>query len=137
MPKFGKRSMANLSTCHPDLQRLFTRVVERYDCSVIEGHRSNERQDELYHAGKSKVKAGGSKHNSKPSKGVDVVPYPIDWNNRDRFHYFAGYVQGVANELGIKIRWGGDWDSDMEINSADKKGAGFSSFDDLPHFEIA
>ena len=27
-----------------------------------------------------------------PSRAVDVVPYPIDWDDRERFHLFAGFV---------------------------------------------
>ena len=47
-----------------------------------------------------------SKHNKLPSKAVDVAPYPIDWNDPDRFYHFAGYVRGIAEGMGIKIRWG-------------------------------
>ena len=41
---------------------------------------------------------------------------------------FAGYVQGVAEQLGIKIRWGGDWDSDFDFKD--------QTFNDLVHFEL-
>lgn len=60
---------------------------------------------------------------------VDVVPYPVDWQDRDRFHYFAGFVLGMATARGVKLRWGGDWDSDTEVDD--------NVFDDLPHFELA
>ena len=56
MPKFGSRSRKNLSTCHEDLQDLFNEVIKHVDCSVIEGHRSKERQNKLYEEGKTKVK---------------------------------------------------------------------------------
>ena len=59
---------------------------------------------------------------------MDAVPFPIDWNDKIRFYHFAGYVLGVAKTLGIKIRWGGDWNSNL--NFKDEK------FMDLPHFEL-
>ncbi len=68
------------------------------------------------------------KHNRKPSEAIDAAPYPIDWDDLNRFYYFAGYVKGIANEMGIKIRWGGDWDGDTILDD--------QTFMDLPHFEI-
>tara|TARA_R110000822_G_scaffold93640_1_gene215264 strand:+ start:150 stop:536 length:387 start_codon:yes stop_codon:yes gene_type:complete len=127
MPKFSKTSLAKLDTCHPDLQRIFNEVIKTYDCSILEGHRSNERQKELYHQGKSKIKSGG-KHNSLPSAAVDAAPYPIDWNDKNRFYHFAGRVQAVALMLDIKIRWGGDWNGDNNLKN--------QTFFDLPHFEL-
>lgn len=133
MPKFSKISKERLATCHEDLQKLFNEVVKEYDCSIIEGYRDKERQKELYHQGKSKIKEG--KHNKNPSLAVDVVPYPIPdrWgeNNhkeRAKFYHFAGYVKGIAQSMGLKIRCGCDWDSDNDFND--------QRFDDLVHFEL-
>lgn len=128
MPTFGTRSNANLDTCHPDLQRLFREVVKHYDCTVICGHRSKDAQDEAVQNGMSKTVYPNSKHNSIPSLAADVVPYPIDWQDREGFYNFGGFVKGVASQMGISIRWGGDWDSDNDLH--DQK------FIDLPHFEI-
>ena len=63
-----------------------------------------------------------------PSLAIDAAPSPIDWNDRERFFYFAGVVKGVAEEMGIKIRWGGDWDGDNDFDD--------QTFDDLVHFEL-
>lgn len=128
MPSFSNTSASRLSTCDERLQRLFSRVVKGFDCSILAGHRGEKEQQEFFKAGRSKVQFPNSKHNSYPSKAVDVAPYPIDWRDRERFHYFAGYVKGVAAEMGIDIRWGGDWNSDTEVKD--------NSFDDLPHFEV-
>jgi len=65
MPQFGKDSLARLSTCHPDLQKLFNEVIKHYDCTILEGHRSDEDQLKAFNAGKSKIKSGG-KHNHAP-----------------------------------------------------------------------
>ena len=126
MAKFGKKSREQLSTCEKDLQMLFNEVVRTFDCTVTQGHRTVEEQEKLYKEGKTKVKFG--RHNHKPSIAVDVTPYPVDYSNIDRHYYFGGYVLGVASEMGIDIRWGGDWDGDKETKD--------QTFNDLVHFEI-
>lgn len=134
MPSFGERSRRELATCHSALQSLFNGVIREYDCSVLCGRRGKEAQDAAFAAGFSKVQWPNSKHNAivpDLSLAVDVVPYPIDWKDRDRFYHFAGYVRGVASrmDIEIKIRWGGDWDSDFDLRD--------QSFMDWPHFEVA
>tara|TARA_R100000742_G_C4242590_1_gene62031 strand:+ start:93 stop:476 length:384 start_codon:yes stop_codon:yes gene_type:complete len=124
MPRFGKRSRERLKGVNIKLQHILNRLVEIMDVTIIEGLRTQERQDELLKKGASKTKY--SKHIE--GKAVDVAPYPIDWEDRERFHYMGGMLRGIAHELDIKIRWGGDWDSDGEI--AD------NSFDDLVHVEL-
>ncbi len=133
MPKFSKTSKTRLSTCASDLQRLFNAVVKTYDCTILEGHRDPKRQEKLYFTGKSKIKRG--KHNDTPSNAVDVSPYPIPnkWGEDNfkelaKFYHFAGFVLAKAEELKIKIRWGGDWDSDKEFTD--------QNFNDLVHFEL-
>ena len=128
MPRFGKRSIGRLQTCDQKLQELFYEVVKHFDCSIIEGHRGEKRQNKAFADGKSKVKYPNGKHNQNPSIAVDVAPYPIDWSDRDRFHYFGGFVLGVAKEMGMNIRWGGDWNQDTHTKD--------NKFDDLVHFEI-
>lgn len=128
MARFSEKSLERLKTCHPDLQILFKSVVEKYDCSILEGHRGQQRQDDLLAEGRTKVEFPNSKHNSLPSMAVDVAPYPVDWNTKERFYHFAGYVLAVARTMGIKIRWGGDWDGDLTFKD--------QTFHDLPHFEL-
>ena len=134
MPKFSQRSKDRLNTCHSDLVRVFTEVVKYYDCTVIEGQRSPERQAELVRQGKSKTLK--SKHLVTPlSFAVDVVPYPIEWNRRgqQRMRHFAGFVFGVASQLGVNLRWGGDWSNDVWTK---RDGLQDQSFMDLPHYEL-
>ena len=128
MPRFSQKSINRLNTCHPELRRLFENVVETFDCSIVYGFRGNDEQDKLFDEGKSKLKGGQSKHNRFPSLAVDVAPYPIDWDDTKRFYYFAGYVKRTAEDMKIKIRWGGDWDGDNNLND--------QSFMDLVHFEL-
>lgn len=129
MPEFSRQSKERLSACDHRLQILFQRVVREFDCTVLEGHRDKERQNLLFGEGKSKARYPNSKHNTMPSMAVDVAPYPINWNDRERFYWFAGFVQATARELCIPIRWGGDWNQNW--SKAD------NAFDDLVHFELA
>ena len=124
MPSFSSKSLARLNSTDERLVRVFTEVVKHFDCTILEGKRTVDRQKMLVAQGKSKTM--NSKHLT--GKAVDVAPYPIDWNDRERFTYFAGYVMGIAAKMGIKLRWGGDWDRDQNLKD--------NSFDDLPHFEI-
>jgi hypothetical protein len=130
MPRFGNASERVLEQCDERLVRVARKVVRVFDCSAIEGHRSQVKQDYYFHADPqlSKVKWPDSLHNCEPSKAIHLVPYPVNWQDRDRFHFFAGFVLAVANELGIPIRWGGDWDGDWEVRD--------NVFDDLAHFEL-
>ena len=52
MPRFSKTSLSKLETCHPVLQDLMHEVIRFFDIKVIEGYRSNERQESLHFAGK-------------------------------------------------------------------------------------
>ncbi len=128
MPSFSVKSLEKLDTCHPDLARLFEEVVKNYDCQVLCGHRGQSEQEAALREGRSKTPWPRSKHNFVPSLAVDVSPYPVDWNNSKSFYHFGGYVKRVAEELGIKIRWGGDWDGDFDLKD--------QNFFDLPHFEL-
>ena len=107
----------------------FSEVVKHYDCSILCGHRNSAGQTQVYNDGLSKLRWARSKHNSYPSKAVDVVPYPVDWKDTKRFYHFIGFVLGTAQQMGIKVRSGSDWDQDNDFS--DQK------FINLPHFELA
>lgn len=126
--EFSKQSLANLKTCDKRLQKLFNEVIKHFDCSIIGGYRSDSEQEFYFKKGLTKLRGGESKHNLQPSQAIDVCPYPIDWSNHKRYILFAGYVKGIASQMNIKIRWGGDWDSDNFMKD--------QTFNDLPHFEL-
>ena len=134
MPKFSDASKLKLNTCSPLLRTLFNTVIENYDCQILEGHRGQEAQDKAFAEGKSKLKWPHGKHNSLPSKAVDVAPFPIDWKDTKRFYHFSGYVQGIASSLGIKLRWGGAWNDNDDGDIGDFNTPGQLS--DLVHFEL-
>lgn len=113
-PKFGRKSKAVLITCHPELQRLMNEVIKYFNFSALSGRRTQEEQDDLVRKGLSKRK--DSYHVNDPSLAIDIAPYPIDWNNIDRFCYLAGLVKMKAYDMGIPITWGRNWDNDQDFD---------------------
>tara|TARA_R100001015_G_C4625088_1_gene183477 strand:+ start:992 stop:1429 length:438 start_codon:yes stop_codon:yes gene_type:complete len=141
MPKLGRRSMKRLEGVDPRLVAVLQKVVKYYDITVIEGLRSQERQNKLVKQGKSKTKFG--KHCQ--GLAVDIAPYDfrtrkIDWSNRDDWHMLGGFVLGVSAMMGVNIRWGGDWSSpslDIDVMMGrEVRTTADNGFDDLCHFEI-
>ena len=124
MPRYGKRSRERLKGVDARLVNVLNELIKIMDVTIIEGVRSAERQAELLEKGATKVKY--SRHME--GKAVDLAPYPIDWNNRDGFYYMGGMIRGIAQQMGLKVRFGGDWDSDGDTKD--------NSFDDLVHVEI-
>jgi peptidoglycan L-alanyl-D-glutamate endopeptidase CwlK len=126
MPKFSKRSTKELDTVHIVLQRLLKRVIERTDFTVLCGHRGQAAQDAAAAEGKSKLKFPFSRHNTSPSMAVDVAPWPIDWNDMQRFRELAEIMKEEwaampeDQKLRYELVWGGDW----------------KTFVDAPHFEL-
>ena len=130
MPRLGRKSNERLEGVDEKLVHLLNEVCVYFDITVIEGKRSQERQNQLVAEGKSKTKFG--KHVE--GRAVDIAPYPIDWNARDDFHYLGGWVLAIANKLGYKIRWGGDWNASSKFKG--QRTTKDNSFDDLVHFEL-
>lgn len=136
MPNYSRSSLDKLATCDPRLQRLFLEVIKHRDNTILEGHRGQALQHLYFTDGRSKKDWPEGEHNSIPSRAVDSVPYPLDWdkvNKNDRaaineMYLYGGLVLGIAAMLEIPIRWGGDWDGDGEITD--------QQFHDLPHFEL-
>lgn len=130
--RLGNLSANRLDTCHPKLIRLIravaARIPSQLDFSVLCGHRGQTEQAEAFQTGMSTVEWPKSKHNALPSRAVDLAPYPLDWSDTARFARLAGYVQAVADEMSIRIRWLGDPDGDGRIKG--------QRFTDMPHFEL-
>lgn len=123
MPKFGKKSLERLATCHPDIQAIAHELIKEMDVTVICGHRNKEDQNKAYDMGKSKLRWPKGKHNSLPSKAMDIAPYPVDWDNikgPGGFSEMCKRIEKIAKRLGIKVRMGRDF-----------------SFKDWNHVELA
>ncbi len=129
MPRLSNTSERRLATCHSDLQRVIRAAIERGpDFAVLCGHRTREDQERCCREGRSQLHWARSMHNRQPSLAVDIAPWPVNWDDPNRFRILAGYVLGTAHALGVELRWGGDWDRDFEEHD--------ERFRDLPHYEL-
>ncbi|QEG07824.1 L-alanyl-D-glutamate peptidase [Escherichia phage Mangalitsa] len=126
--KLGQRSLDRLKGVNPSLVAVFKRACETmpFDVTVLEGLRTYERQQELLKQGATKVSV--SRHMS--GNALDIAPYPIDWNDLERFQIVAEHMFKAAEELGIVIRWGGTWERSFT------KPVKWAKFLDAPHFEL-
>lgn len=121
--RFGRKSCEKLEQCDVRLQTLCNRMLERsgFDMTITCGYRGEEEQEKAFKEGKSKAHFGQSKHNSYPSRAVDIAMYPIDWDiNNPKWIYLVALAYDTARELGIKI----------------KCGYFFKNLKDAPHIEL-
>lgn len=122
--KFSSKSLERLNTCHPDIQRVFHRVMsyQEMDFSILEGQRTDERQYIIFAEGKSQLDGviNKSRHQSTPSEAVDVAPYPINWESLPEFYKLATLIFRACLDECVKLEWGGHW----------------NSFKDYPHWQM-
>lgn len=135
----GKRSLERLEGVHPHLVEVVKRAIEitTQDFMVLEGVRTPARQAELYAQGRTKpgkkvtwTKVSNHFKNKATGFGhaVDLCPFPVDWNDIDKFDQIAHAMNKAADEVGVRIRWGANWDGDEKPR---EKGES-----DSPHFEL-
>lgn len=117
---FGPKSLERLSECHPDLQRICNELIKEMNVTVLCGHRNQADQEAAVESGMSREHWPHSRHNSMPSRAVDLAPYPLDWHNIAAFVDMCDRIKRIAQELNIPIRQGRDF-----------------SFLDYPHTELA
>ena len=147
----SQKSLARLVGVDERLQRVVKRAIQlsKQDFMVLEGVRT--RQQCMTNYGKGRTIAQcvakgvpaqyanpraakvtwlnnpfASKHVN--GKAVDLVPYPVDWNDLKKFDLIAQAMLQAAKELGVPVRWGADWDSDGKPRERGES--------DSPHFEI-
>ena len=147
----SQRSLDRLVGVDERLQRVVKRAIElsKQDFMVLEGVRT--RQQCMINYGKGRTIAQcvakgvparyanpnaakvtwlnnpfASKHVS--GKAVDLVPYPVDWDDLKKFDTIAQAMLQAAKELGVPVRWGADWDGDGKPRERGES--------DSPHFEI-
>jgi hypothetical protein len=78
--------------------------AEGWDITVLCGFRGEDDQNDAFRRGTSDLRWPKSKHNQRPSRAVDLAPYPIDWHDIPRFERLRKLVKATADKLGIKIR---------------------------------
>ena len=114
------------------------------DIVLLEGVRSVMRQSELVAAGASQTMDSahitGEAIDLGPMVGGDLR---WDW---PLFYVIAEHMQAAARILGIRLRWGGCWDTELSAGpppeamasgyASRRKAMGKKAFLDGPHFEL-
>lgn len=139
----SKRSLASLEGVDAQLVSVAKRAIQitKQDFVIIEGLRTREQMMINYGKGRTAAqlaKFGIPASYAKPKeakvtwlnnpfasnhasgKAIDVVPYPVDWNDINKFRTIFAAFQKAADELGVIIRWGGH----------------FQKSKDYPHIEL-
>ncbi len=129
----GKTSLARLKGVDETLVNVVKRAIEisAVDFTVMEGVRTLERQRELYAQGRTapgKIVTWTMNSRHIEGKAVDLVPYPLDWNDLEKFNKIKDAMFQAARELDVNLRWGADWDGDGKYREKGEY--------DSPHFEI-
>lgn len=133
MYTLSSSSLKMLEGVHPDLVKVVKLAIQKSDIDfkVGEGVRTLERQKKLVAEGKSKTL--NSRHipgKDGYAKAVDLWTMPngkVTWVQAD-YVRLSKHVLDAAKELGVSIRWGGDWDGDGNWKE--------ERFFDGPHFEL-
>lgn len=120
----GARSKRNLSGVTSNMKAVTERALQLspYDFGVTSGKRSAEEQNELYKSGASQLDGFVRQSKHQGGKAVDIAVYDENGSITWKYEYFEAVsvaFKQAAKELGVSIRWGGDW----------------TSFVDAPHFE--
>lgn len=134
----SKESLGKLEGVHPKLVAIVKRAIEisEQDFKVLEGVRTPARQKELYAQGRTKpgpkvtwtLTSNHFKKKDGYGHAVDLVPYPVDWDDLSKFDKVSKAMFAAAKELGTPIRWGADWDRDGKPRERGES--------DSPHFEL-
>lgn len=131
MPVLGAKSLGKLEGVDARLVEVVKLAITftKQDFSVVYGLRTQAEQDALYAQGRTKpgkkvTWVRHSKHTE--GKAVDLMAYPPSW---DGHLYLAirDTMMTAAKELGVKVRWGGDWNGDGVTERGET---------DLGHFEV-
>jgi len=122
--QFGQRSRQKLDTCHPELITVAELALDKspVDITIIHGWRGEDVQNALFDSGASKLRYPHSKHNHTDADGmpeslaIDFAPWvdgTIPWKDTHMFALIAGVMFAAASEVGVRLRWGGDFDMDL------------------------
>jgi peptidoglycan L-alanyl-D-glutamate endopeptidase CwlK len=128
MPAFSQRSLSARAELHPKLQQIVDEAIKVVDFVILDAQRGRAEQEKAFRGGFSKAHFGESAHNFKPAVALDIVPFPIDFNNVAGFRQIAKVFVDTGKRLQIPIRWGGDWDMDGDWKD--------ERFLDWGHFEL-
>ena len=135
-----EKDLEMLSSVDGSLQLIVVEAESIIPLKVVEGHRDQAAQEAAFAAGWTKLHWPNGKHNSLPSRAVDIAPLyydhgvgKIDWTDMIAFGRIMGVVHAVASSHGVKLRFGCDWNGDFHSVGKDAS----ESFLDAPHVELA
>jgi peptidoglycan L-alanyl-D-glutamate endopeptidase CwlK len=122
---FSESSKNTLLSVDNRLQAVCFRALEisKIDFGIPSsgGYRTEEEQNKLFSLGKSNCDGYEKKSYHQTGMAVDVYAYvdgKASWDKDHLTHVAAAMMQS-ANELSVKLEWGGFW-----------------GFVDMPHFQI-
>ena len=129
--RLSRNSLAKLEKVNPALVNVVKRAIEitEVDFAVVQGNRTQAEQNALYEQGRTKPgpKVTWTRNsNHIGGRAVDLAPFykgKIEWDNNGKLGLYPKIneaMQQAAKELGVKIKWGGD----------------FTTVKDRPHFEL-
>lgn len=144
--RFSQASEDRLRSLDPRLVEVLREAIKvtPFDWGITQTSRTIEQQREYFKAGNSRVNPDAyigdlpglykaAKHITGPgmplSRAVDVFIAGKEPYHVPSLCYLAGVIRTIAEQKGIPVRWGGDFDRDgllLEVGT----------FHDLPHFEI-
>jgi len=125
-----KADLVRMVSLDPHLVAIYQALLVTMPVALVCAHRGEAEQHEAFLSGASKRDWPNSKHNSVPSRAMDLAPLPLlykaptfDWG------FMAGVIWRAAEDLGIPIIGGWDWN--RNLTSSDEH------FADLAHVELA
>ena len=113
--KFARSSIERLQEVHNNLSAVMyqAKEISDIDFDVSCGYRSIEDQKALYDLGRSQLDGAKNKsmHNFTPALAVDIYAYNGKYADYsiDKMEYLASVIKKAAEDLNVKIVWGGDW----------------------------
>lgn len=132
--KLSDRSLERAKDVNPKLINLILLAIRRtpidFGVAWMGGKRTPEEQNQLFKEDYSQCDGYEkiSKHQSGDAIDLNVFVGSKMIDNKEMLCVVAGVMFACASELNIKIRWGGNWDSDGDIRD--------NKFNDLFHYEI-
>ena len=124
--KFGKNSEKQLATVKPELQKVARRALEisPHDFTIVQGIRTVVQSAQNI--------ANGTSFLSNPNKSkhitgdaLDFAPFingKIDWNDYEVFWAVKKAFQQAGQELGVKLRFGADWNNSNDYRDEIQRG---------------
>lgn len=124
--RFSNASLKKLGEVHPDLQKVTKRALElsKYDFTIVQGLRTVAQSAENIKNGTSFLK---NPESSKHIRGlaIDFAPYvngKINWDDREIFWSIVGAFKQAGSELGVKLRFGADWNNSGDYRDEVQRG---------------